>query len=128
MKRLRVLLVACLTASAASAGTVFDLQGRAVDPLKLPHGKPVVLIFVRTDCPISNRYAPVIQALSRKYSSEANFWLVYPGNSQSTASIHQQLTEYGYRIPALRDTRRELVERSGVKVTPEAAVFASQKL
>ena len=56
-----IITVACLNMSAASSGTGVDLAGKPVDPLHANPGKPVVLIFVRTDCPISNRYAPTIQ-------------------------------------------------------------------
>ncbi|MGC1581608.1 MAG: hypothetical protein WA766_09000, partial [Candidatus Acidiferrales bacterium] len=46
--------------------TALDLNGKSVDPLKAAPGKIVVLIFVRTDCPISNRYAPAIQRIIKK--------------------------------------------------------------
>jgi hypothetical protein len=37
-----------------------DLTGKSVDPFKLSAGRVLVFLFVRTDCPISNRYAPAI--------------------------------------------------------------------
>ena len=39
------------------------------------------------------------------------------------AAIRKHLKEFGYKMDALRDLRRELVRATGVKVTPEAAVF-----
>ncbi len=47
--------------SASTPVGVLDLSGKVVDPFEMAAGKPVVFIFVRTDCPISNRYAPTIQ-------------------------------------------------------------------
>ena len=106
-----------------------DLDGHPVDPLKLAAGKIVVLIFVRTDCPVANRYAPTIQRLSAVYDGKAAFWLVYPSKRESAEQIRKHQREYGYKIPALRDLGRELVKASEAQVTPEAAVFdASQKL
>lgn len=95
-------------------------------------GKPVqlfdkttVLIFVRTDCPISNRYAPELQRLYRQYSSKAAFYLVYPDRAETTEGIRKHMAEYGYTFGALRDADRSLVKRSLARVTPEAAVFSS---
>ena len=112
-----------LASAMARAGTVMDLSGNQVDPFARAHGHTVVLLFVRSDCPISNRYAPTIQQLAQKYAVQANFWLVYPGKSQTTQAIKDQVGQYGYRIPALRDTESTLVAKSGATVTPEAVVF-----
>ena len=86
-------------------------------------GKVAVLIFLRTDCPISNRYAPTIQRLSTRYSGQAAFWLVFPDRKASADGIRKHLADFGYKIPALRDPQRVLVEQSHVPVTPEVAVF-----
>lgn len=108
---------------AGSGGSATDLQGKSVDPVKQAAGKPVILIFVRTDCPVSNRYAPAIQKLQAAYSTRVDFWLIYPDKDESPAAIEKHLREYGYTIPALRDPGHILVARSQARVTPEAAVF-----
>jgi thiol-disulfide isomerase/thioredoxin len=106
----------------AVAGSL-DLKGKSVNPFAMAGGRPVVLIFVRTDCPVSNRYAPTIQALSHRYSSQAFVALVYPDTTETPPAIQKHLHDYGYKIAALRDTRHDLVKASKVKITPEAAVF-----
>jgi hypothetical protein len=98
-------------------------NGKMVDPIRLADGKAVVLIFVRTDCPISNRYAPEIQHLSTKYRDKAEFWLVYPSRADTFDLIEKQLHEYGYQLPALRDPGHALVKKAQAQITPEAAVF-----
>jgi len=100
-----------------------DLRGKAVDPLASSSGHVAVLLFVRTDCPISNRYAPEVQKLSEEFRGRANFWLVYPDRSESASEIQSHLHEFHYALPALRDTRHELVRRAEATITPEAAVF-----
>lgn len=82
-----------------------------------------MLFFVRTDCPISNRYAPLIQKISSHYGDKVGFWLVYPGKTASAEKIRQHKAEYGYKLPALRDPHHALVAQAQVRVTPEAAVF-----
>jgi hypothetical protein len=103
-----------------------DLTGRAVDPFVERSGKIVVLVFLRTDCPISNRYAPTIQKLSVQYSGRVAFWLVYPDAKTSAASIRKYLNDFVYVLPALRDPQHALVEQSHVQVTPEVAVFGGR--
>jgi thiol-disulfide isomerase/thioredoxin len=110
-------------ASVALGANVVDLADHPIDPLKAAHGKPLVLVFLRIDCPISNRYAPEIQRLAREFERRADFWLVYTGRVQTPAAISKQLSEYGYHIPAIRDTDGELARLTQAQVTPEAAVF-----
>jgi thiol-disulfide isomerase/thioredoxin len=113
----------------AFSETALDLNGKNVDPLKAGAGKVVVLIFVRTDCPISNRYAPTIQRIISAYEGKVAFWLVYPDRAETAEMIRKHGTEYGYKISALRDTEHALVRESQVKITPEVAVFdASERL
>jgi hypothetical protein len=88
-------------------------------------GKIVVFLFVRTDCPISNRYAPTIQSMSAHYAPHAAFYLVYPIKSETTAQIREHIKAYGYHLPILRDPDYALVKRAQVQVTPEAAVFST---
>ena len=104
-------------------GAAVDLSGAPLDPLKAAAGKVVVLIFVRTDCPISNRYAPTIQRLSAQHAGKAAFWLVYPGKSESAEAIREHERDFHYELPALRDLRHTLVKESRAQTTPEAAVF-----
>ncbi len=93
------------------------------DPWTSAAGKVVVLIFVRTDCPIANRYAPEIMRLSAAHASEAAFWMVYPDKRESSEEIRKHEVEYHLALPVLRDPQRELMKRAQVSVTPEAAVF-----
>jgi thiol-disulfide isomerase/thioredoxin len=128
----RLLLVVIIAAGLActslgAENTAFDLAGNPVDPLKSGGGKIVVLVFVRTDCPVSNRYAPAIQQLSEEHAAKAAFWLVYPSKAESAEVIRKHQREYGYKIPALRDPQHVLVKESQVEITPEVAVFSTDR-
>ena len=82
----------------------------------------------RTNCPISNRYAPEIKRLYEKYNSGGiNFWLIYPERDDSAEAIRKHLTEFDYKMGALRDVGHQIVKSSGASVTPEAAVFVPTK-
>jgi thiol-disulfide isomerase/thioredoxin len=115
--------LATLPALAGAQQAAVDLDGHAVNPLAANSGKVVVLVFVRRDCPVSSRYAPVIQQISKEYASSASFWLVYPDKSDSPQAIRSYLADYGYHLPAVRDPERALVKLARVQITPEVAVF-----
>jgi hypothetical protein len=117
--------VSCHSSIAAGV-RLFDLQGHAVEPLRQSSAKATVLIFTRPDCPISNRYAPVIQDLYRRFSPQGvAFWMVYVDPGQAVGQIREHLKEYGYRLPVVLDPTHKLVKIAGAHVTPEAAVFSS---
>ena len=103
--------------------TVLDVDGHQVNPLASNSGKITVLVFLRRDCPVSGRYAPVIQQISKRYSDRASVWLVYPDKSDSAQAIRKSVAEYGYRLPVLRDPEHVLVKLGHVQITPEVAVF-----
>lgn len=111
---------------AQSAGvSVYGLDGKPVDPFAVSSGKVMVLLFLRTDCPVSNRYAPLIRKLSAASGPGVKFWLVYPDAEESAEAIRAHDREYGYTLDALRDPHHLLVKRAGALITPEAAVFAA---
>jgi hypothetical protein len=115
-------LTICSSAAFAQQGVV-DLEGHPVNPFTENLDKVVVLIFLRRDCPISGRYAPSIQEISKRYADRAGFWLVYPDRSETSPVIRRSVADYGYHLPVLRDPERALVKLSHVQITPEAAVF-----
>lgn len=117
------LLLFALPSSPAAQKSALHLDGTPADPFVAASGKPVVLVFLRTDCPISNRYAQLIQQISSRYAAKVAFWLVYPSKSASAEKIRQHEREYGYKLPALRDPQHALAAQAQVQVTPEVAVF-----
>jgi thiol-disulfide isomerase/thioredoxin len=110
-----------------SQGFATDLDGKPADPFRAAQGKVVVLIFVRTDCPVSNRYAPTIQQLSAHSTDKAAFFLVYPSKKETGASIRKHDRNFGYTLTALHDPQHVLVKLSQALITPEAAVFDAHR-
>ena len=104
-----------------------DLTGRQVEPFQAPDAKAIVFLFVRTDCPISNRYAPELRRLHEKFAARGvTFRLVYPDPDASVEAIRKHVKEFDYRLDVLRDPQHALVKMAGVRVTPEAAVFVME--
>src|SRR5580693_2795995 len=80
----------CLpTTAQLSTKGVVDLDGHPANPLLNANGRIVVLLFIRTDCPISNRYTPTIQEMTAHFAKQAEFVLVYPIRSESAEQIRK---------------------------------------
>jgi thiol-disulfide isomerase/thioredoxin len=116
-------LVPAAAPSTNSQGFATDLEGKPFDPFHAAPGKVVVLIFVRTDCPVSNRYAPTIQRLAAERTGQAAFFLVYPSRKETADVIRRHEKDFGYTFPGIRDPQHALVKQSAAQITPEAAVF-----
>ena len=120
-------LVLCAVATVgfgAASGTV-DLDGKAVDAFAAA-AKVRVFVFVRTDCPISNRYAPELKRLNSEFTARGvAFSIVYADPSETSGNIRHHMQEYGFPGTAIRDPGHMLVRRAQATITPEAAVFSA---
>ena len=105
-----------------------SLQVRAVDgsllrPLE-PSGLANVLLFVSTDCPVSNAYAPELQRICATYASRGIACsLVYEDPNVTVSDVRKHLDEYRYRaVGAAIDTDGSLAATVRATVTPQAVV------
>lgn len=86
--------------------------------------KVTVLLFARTDCPITNRYAPELKRIAAEHANDGvRFWLVYPDRTETKSTIERQVAEYGFPGTPIQDQQNDLVRKARATVAPEAAVF-----
>ena len=116
-------------AGRAGAGvTAATLNGTEVEPFAPADGvEATVLLFVMTDCPISNRYAPEVRRLHDGFADAVRFWLVYVDAQLTVDELREHRASFGYPFGALRDVEGALVALAGATVTPEVAVFDASK-
>jgi hypothetical protein len=106
-------------AVALVCGTLFAAQ----NPLAKP-ARARVLLFVRSDCPITNRYAPELARIAEEFASRGvEFWLIYPDPSETEPGIVRHKAEYQLPGTPLLDPGRRLTKRADASVSPQAAVF-----
>jgi len=121
-------LVACDSSVDSPDLGLIDLDAQRVDPFATLGDRATVFIFVRDDCPVSNRYAPEIQRLQAKFEGQGfNFCLVYPDRELSAEGMRSHMDEYGYSCAALKDPSHALVRWASVSITPEVAVVLADK-
>jgi len=115
------------TKIAASADQPFRLLDLDDQPFELWQHSPdnvTVVIFTRSDCPISNRIAPEICRLHNAYHPRGvDFYLIYVDPQEQPAAIRRHLADFGYPCLGLRDPQHALVAYCQATATPEAVVF-----
>jgi hypothetical protein len=107
---------------------LLDLDNKPVDFLPTEQNQISVVIFTRSDCPISNRFAPEIRRLYVSYHPRGvEFNLIYVDPKEQPDAIRQHLKEYQYPCSGLRDPRHTLVKYCEATTTPEAVVFSRDR-
>jgi hypothetical protein len=107
-----------------SAIQLLDLEGHRFALWPAAEPPVTVIVFTRSDCPISNRLAPEIVHLYQLYHPrDVEFYLVYVDPGESPEAIRQHLRDYSYPCPGLRDPSHTLVQYCHATTTPEAVVF-----
>jgi hypothetical protein len=119
-------LTVAATLGAAPPLTVRDLDGRAWTPLQPPAGEVDFLVFITTDCPISNRYAPEIARIAADYAPRGvRTLLVFAEASLDASRARAHLTSFFPSLPAVIDKDFALTASVGATVTPLAAIYTS---
>ena len=102
---------------------IFNLAGQPADPFSTL-SRAQVFLFVRSDCPITKRYAPELRRISQEFGAQdVHFWLVFPDRTETPANIHLFLDQYQFPGTLILDSGHVLVRRARAAIAPEAAVF-----
>ncbi len=104
--------------------TVADITGK-VQRVPQAGQKATVLVFIAHDCPISNAYAPEINRIAADYAKRGvRFLVVYAESDFNIAGARQHAHDYGYKVPAILDSKHRLCHAVGATVTPEVVAIA----
>jgi thiol-disulfide isomerase/thioredoxin len=117
----------CLTPGVLAQGVsnIQDAQGKVYSYSELKQNKATVFIFLATDCPNSNAYAPEMARLSQEYGSRGvAFYGVYSDPAETPAGVRKHDVDYGIRFPSLMDSRQILARETGALGTPESVILS----
>ena len=121
------LLVWSLAAWAGTAPhfSLADTNGRLHTSAEWASKRAVVLIFVSTDCPLSNRYVPELKRIESAYNARGvAFYAVQGDATVAVDEVRRHAKEFAYTFPYLLDPDESLATYTGATVTPEAAVLS----
>jgi peroxiredoxin len=90
--------------------------------------KAVVVVFVGTECPISNSYMPRLVELHQEFSKKGVAFLAINANSQDTPErVARHAKEHELPFPVLKDAGNVVADLFGAKRTPEAFVLDAER-
>jgi hypothetical protein len=115
-----------LAGAVSASGQIYGTtpNGHPIAELAPSSVKAVVLYFVATDCPISNKTFPEMRRVRKEFAARGvAFWFVYPNEGESAAAVKQHQAEFDADGKALLDDRGALTRLSRARVTPEAVVL-----
>jgi AhpC/TSA family len=104
-----------------------DIDGHDVTSLHGQDTKYIAVVFVATDCPISNRYLPLLVQLAHQFASRGvRLWLIYPNPGDTLAAVRSHQLQYpaAGSLPQLIAPAPRLLAHAHVHVTPEAAILS----
>jgi len=101
-----------------------DATGKTVDLGRLPGRQAVVLMFIATQCPVSNAYNERMAALAREYGAKGVAFVGINSNRQeSVEEIAGHAVQHGFAFPILKDVGNVQADHFGAQVTPEIYVY-----
>lgn len=88
--------------------------------------KATVVVFLSTDCPMSNSYLPELGAIAAKYAAKGVALVgAYPDPEVTANAAAAHVREFKIPFPVLLDPKQQAVKSLGAKVTPEVVVLDS---
>lgn len=129
----RLALIASLIPGLAAAAepvrhvdnfTLRDAADKAVSLADYKDRKAIVVVFIGTECTVSNGVMPRLQELSKEYADRGVQFLGINSNVQDTpARIAGHAKEHGVTFPVLKDPANVIADRFGAQRTPSVFVL-----
>jgi peroxiredoxin len=146
-KRLAVLLApfCCLalpfspppfaTADTAASGigkpvpgfTLKDTRGQSISLKDFKDKKAVVVVFIGTECPLSNAVLPSLAQLHKEYAPKGIQFLGINSNRHDTPEqIAAHAEKYGIPFAVLKDADNHVADQFGARRTPEVFLLDAE--
>lgn len=108
----------------APAFTLKDADGKDHTLDGFLKNKYTVLMFIATQCPVSNAYNERMAELGKNYSSkEIAFVGINSNKQEDVAEIKEHSAKEGFTFPVLKDWNNVVADAYGAQVTPEVFVL-----
>jgi peroxiredoxin len=131
----RLFLLSILFASLLVAGearkkvadfTLEDYNGVKHSLAEFKSSKAIVLMFIATQCPVSNAYNTRMVELQKDYASKGVTFVGINSNKQESADeVKKHAKEHGFEFTILKDWNNVVADKLEASVTPEIYVLNS---
>jgi len=106
--------------------TLPDYNGKSHSLSDYRESKAIVLMFVATQCPVSNAYNTRMVEIYKDYLDKNIAFLGINSNKQETVKeIAKHSQENGFKFPVLKDDKNIIADKFEAQVTPEIFVLDS---
>ena len=97
---------------------------KVVSLADLKDRKAIVVVFLGTECPVSNAFLPVLAAMHKDYSTRGVAILGVNSNRQDTPErVAAHARKNALPFPVLKDVHNTVADQLGARRTPEAIVL-----
>ena len=101
--------------------TLPDADGKEHSLASLKGSKGTVVIFIATQCPVSNAYNERMQKLSQDYAAKGiNVVGINSNVKELSPEVKQHAADKGLTFTILKDAGNQIADRFDAQVTPEA--------
>jgi peroxiredoxin len=130
-KTLFLLVLVTLPLGASTTTDSFTLDnydGEKISLSDFSDSKAVVLMFVSTQCPVSNAYNGRMATLQNEYSKKGvTFVGINSNKSESVNEIAKHAKKSGFDFPVLKDEKNVVADKFKASVTPEVYVLNKEQ-
>jgi len=107
--------------------TLEDYSGDKHSLTDYKSSKAIVLMFIATQCPVSNGYNGRMVELYKDYASKGVSFIGINANKQeSVEEVRNHSKEHGFEFPVLKDWNNVVADKLEASVTPEIYVLNSK--
>ena len=127
---LTMLVISCSANEPAKTVSDFTLtayDGTSYTLSEIKDAKAIVVMFVSTQCPVSNAYNQRMADIAEAYGEKGVVFLGINSNSQeSVEEITRHAGENKFPFPILKDNNNVVADKYNAQVTPEIFVVNSK--
>lgn len=104
-----------------------NYDGKEVNLKKVLNGnKFAVVMFISTQCPVSNGYNERMEKLYETYSAKGvSFVAINANKEEDVQAIADHAKEHGFKFPVVKDAGNKIADLYNAQVTPETYVINS---
>lgn len=104
--------------------TLEDLAGKKVSLTDFKEAKAIVIMFIATECPVSNAYNDRMASLHQDYKSKDVVFLGINSNVQeSVADMKAHAKAHKHEFTILKDWKNVVADKFDAQFTPEVFVL-----
>ncbi|MFI5236423.1 MAG: thioredoxin family protein [Ignavibacteriales bacterium] len=117
--------ISCSPLEEAEDFTLTDYNGKKHTLSSYKESKAIVIIFVSTECPVSNAYNSRMEKLNKEFSQKGITFLGINSNkAESVERIKEHSADNGLTFSILKDEKNVVADKFDASATPEVYVLS----